>query len=122
MTEPIFNQICHSMRADIQKETPILTGNLRYNATIIEMLESAKFRIYVDEKIAPYFKYVNSYDKVYYRKKSYSTSISGGKIIRINTGWQQLSKPNKNYKYFERAFEDALKNMAHKIGGTVIRD
>lgn len=38
---------------------PKHTGNMRYNATKIENLGGGKWRLYVDENIAPYVPYTN---------------------------------------------------------------
>jgi hypothetical protein len=39
-------------------EHPYVTGNLAYNATLMEPLGDGAYRIYVDLDIAPYFPYV----------------------------------------------------------------
>lgn len=90
MTDAQFTAICLSMKQDIQKKTPVDTGNLKLKATKGESIGSGKFKIYVDQKIAPYFRYVN------------------------NKGW------SKHYRYFETAFEEALIKMAERVGGTIV--
>lgn len=38
---------------------PIDTGNLRYNAIKMKSLGEGKWKIYIDEKVAPYMVYTN---------------------------------------------------------------
>jgi hypothetical protein len=85
-----------SVTAEIAKDTPYDTKNLKKNATRFESLGRGQARIYIDTKIAPYFKYVNYYQY-----------LNGGKA-------------NPNYLYFEKALKAALIKIARMNGGNVI--
>lgn len=100
MTDQQFSNICHSMLHDIRARTPYATGNLAENATLIRSIGNNEIRIYVDENIAPYFKYVNNK----------GTRISKGRI-----------RTNPNYMYFQHAVEVATENLARKINGVIIK-
>lgn len=104
MTDQQFTTVCTSMLHDIRKDTPKLTGNLANNATLIRSVGANEMRIYVDEKIAPYFPYVNN--RVSYRVK--------GKF-------GSYSKLNRNYEYFQKAVETAIENLARKIDGEIVK-
>lgn len=120
MTNKKFEDICNQMRKDIFDLTPYDTGNLADKATKIARISNARFEIYVDQTVAPYFKYVNGAPTLTYRR--YQKSISGKKIIkRKDLPKVSFTVRNRNYQYFERAFEKALENMAHEIGGTIYR-
>ena len=98
MNAPKFNNICSRIYDQIRARTPYDTGNLYNNATKIQRLGDAKIKIFVDESIAPYFKYVNN-----------STRLSN-------------SKANKNYQYFDNALRDILEEIAREEGATLIYD
>jgi hypothetical protein len=98
MTDGEFDKAVRKMLFDIQENTPYDTGNLATKATTPRSISPDKFEIYVDEKIAPYFKYVNNYPR-----------LSNGAV-------------NKNYGYFHKAFEEALQTMANDAGGVIVRD
>ena len=70
-------------------EHPYVTGNLAYNATLMEPLGDGAYRIYVDLTIAPYFPYVIKQKRNYqYFQKAVNKQIEilaeklGGEIIR----------------------------------------
>jgi hypothetical protein len=98
MTDGEFDKAVRKMQSDIQEATPYDTGNLATKATKSRSIGTDKFEIYVDEKVAPYFKYVNN-----------RPTLSNG-------------AKNKNYGYFHNAFENALQKMANDAGGVIVRD
>lgn len=106
MTDTEFTKVCTAMRQDIADRTPYLTGNLANNATLVRSTGLNEIRVYVDENIAPYFKYVNG--RPSYRVNS---QFKGGKVLKYN----------RNYMYFERAFVKAVENLANRIDGEIIR-
>lgn len=100
MTDQQFTKICTFMRDDIRSMTPYATGNLANNATLLRPVGTNEIRIYVDENIAPYFRYVNDRP----------TLLSKGRM-----------RKNPNHEYFQHAVEVAIKNLARKIGGEIIK-
>ena len=106
MTDAEFTTVCKSMKQDIYDRTPHATGNLRNNATKIESAGYNEMKIFVDEKIAPYFRAVNN------RPSYYVKSLYGGKYL----------KANRNYLYFENAFASAIQNLARRVDGDIIKN
>ena len=104
MTDARFTQITSEMTALIQEKTPYDTNNLKLVATRSESLGANQFRISVDTKIAPYFKYVNFYKNHRYRK-------SDGSVVD--------GKPNPNYRYWDNAIRAAAESMARSCNGRV---
>ena len=96
MTDAQFTAFVAVMKWELAKFTPYDTGNLLKNATRSESLGSDKARIYVDTNIAPYFKYVNFYEKL----------VNG--------------RRNPNKDYFQKGIESAVERAAKMSGGTVI--
>ena len=91
MNDVQFTGFAGSILEEIQEGTPKDTGNLRYNATRKIPKGNGRFEIVVDQKIAPYFKYVN--------------------------GTQ--NKKGSHHGYFDRAVKEAVKTVAKKYGGRV---
>ena len=104
------------MLKEIKSRTPEKSGNLKKKATLSRSQGNGVIEIYVDMTIAPYFKYVNNYDRVYFRRYEKEYSISGGKIV-TNRVLKKVSVPNKNYQYFEKAFDAALAKLVSEVGG-----
>lgn len=104
MTDQQFTNICSEMRNDIEDMTPKKTRNLAEKATLIRPVGSNEIRIYVDENIAPYFKYVNNRPTLYVKGK-----------------FGSYTKQNKNYGYFQHAVEVAIEKLARKIDGEIIK-
>ena len=100
MTDQQFTNICTDMLHDIRGMTPWATGNLADKATKITGEGSNEIRIYVDENIAPYFKYVNNRP----------TLFSKGRM-----------RTNPNHEYFQHAVEVAIENLSRKINGVIIK-
>ena len=121
MTDETFTNVTTAMLTDIRERTPKLTGNLARNATLSKSLGSGIVEIYVDNKIAPYFKYVNNYPQTHYKAYQSTSAIQGGRIIK-HKQLTAKTKPNRNYGYFERAFDEALKNLANSVGGVIVSD
>lgn len=96
MTDVRFTEAAGDLLREIRNGTPKDTGNLRYNATRKEALGGGRFRITVEERVAPYFRYVN-----------------GQRTIR--------GRKNEHYGYFENAVRDAVRSVAKKYGGRIER-
>lgn len=54
-----FEELCLEIVKNLKPTSPIDTGNLRYDGIRYEFVDATTFRIYVDEKIAPYMPYTN---------------------------------------------------------------
>lgn len=121
MNDATFNKVTTAMLTDIRERTPKLTRNLADKATLSRSLGDGIIEIYVDEKIAPYFKYVNNYPRTHYRAYQTTSTLQGGRIVK-NKQLKAMSKANRNYGYFERAFDDALRNLANSVGGVIVSD
>ena len=59
MRAEAFEKMCIQIVDEVRKTSPIRTGNLRNNAIRFEWVSPNKFRIFVDETIAPYMPYTN---------------------------------------------------------------
>lgn len=59
MTKTQFISVCLEAVTILRMRSPIDTGNLRYNAIKYEWIDENTFKIYIDEKIAPYVFYTN---------------------------------------------------------------
>jgi hypothetical protein len=71
------------------------TGNLRFNATIIEQSGADEITIYIDQSLAPYAVYTNE--------------------PWISPKWKGKKNPNENW--FEKAAEKYASELARMIGG-----
>lgn len=120
MTNDRFQNICSQMREDIFALTPYDSGNLANEATKLQRLGDAKVKIFVDEEIAPYFRFVNNEPMLTYW--SYQRGIKDGKIVK-RKDLPKISHvtKNRNYHYFEKAVEAALENLAKNAGGKLYR-
>lgn len=96
------------MVGKIRKNTPRLTGNLRDNATKMKSLGADRFVIFVDTSIAPYFKYVNNEELI--RRE-----------VKVGQRKAQMYKRNRNYKYWEKAVDLAIEDIAQALGGRIER-
>lgn len=92
-------QVMYSTLAYLKGLTPIDTGNLRYNATKVENLGGGKWRLYVDENIAPYMPYTNE--------------------PWISPKWNGKKNPNEGW--FERATDLVARYIATLLHGTLKR-
>lgn len=97
MSDAQFTAISNRLLEYIKKVTPRDSGNLADKATKIKQEMPGEHRIYVDTKIAPYFKYVNN----------------------RATLWNK--KENKNHKYFQKAVDGAVEELAASMKGEVIK-
>ncbi len=95
----------------IKRMSPIKTGNLRYNAIRFEMPDASTFRIFVDEKIAPYMPYTN---EVWRRKIIKMGNFLPGEVIERMRTWN-----NPNEGWFDRAARTAILYAQQKLGGTL---
>lgn len=82
----------------MQGRTPIDTGNLRYNALQMSILQD-KTEIFIDEKIAPYMKYTNE------NWNNFRPPLYG--------------KKNPNEGWWDNAAVDMIYTVAELTGGTV---
>jgi hypothetical protein len=99
MNNAKFTKFTNDFVKIIKTKAPYRTGNLRHNAIRYNYIEGQKTssRIYVDEDIAPYMKYTNQ--------------------PWISKKWN--GKQNPNEKWFNKAVEKAVYDLAAKYGGTV---
>lgn len=121
MTEAKFNSLCSQIYDHIRSRTPYDTGNLHNEATKIHRLGGAKVKIFVAESIAPYFEYVNNRQTL--SVQSYQFLPVNGKLIKDKSKPKiKITYKNKNYKYFERALEEVLQDIAKETGAVLIYD
>lgn len=59
MTSAQFAAFGDRLKKELQRLSPIDTGNLRYNAIRMEQTSENEIKIFVDESIAPYMVYTN---------------------------------------------------------------
>ena len=104
MTSSEFIQLCRECEAILRAAAPHKTGNLRYNAIKLEMLDANTCRLYVDEDIAPYMKYTNE-------PWTPKIKVNGGEIIGA-----RLSR-NPNEGWFDRAAQKILEHIARRTKG-----
>lgn len=76
-----------------------VTGNMKYNATRIEIVDNKTSRVFVDENIAPYVPYTNE--------------------PWISPKWKDAKNPNEGW--FDDFVEQYAQMLAHTLGGTLIR-
>ena len=76
---------------------PIDTGNLRYNSFKIEPLGDMKWKVYIDEKVAPYAPYVNE--------------------KWISPKWKGKTNPNEGF--WERVFEFIANQISAATNGQI---
>lgn len=121
MTAAKFNSLCSQIYDHIRSQTPYDTGNLHDKATKIQRLGDAKVKIFVDEAVAPYFKYVNNRQTL--TTQRYPLLPKDGKLDRRKDKPKvSHTRQNRNYHYFEEALEEVLKEIARETGATLIYD
>lgn len=109
MTDAEFNTIAHFFATELKRRTPKDTGNLAFNATRIQSFDANFFRIYVEthgdhapqshDGIAPYFVFVNNRENITLRNGS--------------------MKKNKNYRYFQNAMSQGIKDLLILLDATL---
>lgn len=106
MTDAQFSMIMNKLVEKIQNKTPVDKNNLKGKATRGYASFSSRgiYIINVSGQIAPYFKYVNDYEKHRYRDKN---------------GEVRDGKKNKNYHYFDKALEKGFSGIVKKYGGVI---
>ncbi len=92
MTSNEFVLLAKECEAILRNAAPYKTGNLRYNAIKLEMVDANTVRLYVDEDIAPYMKYTNE-------------------------PWNHGNNPNEGW--FDRAAQRIAEHVAQVTGGTL---
>lgn len=92
-------QVMYLTLAYLRNLVPKRTGNMRYNATKVENLGGGKWRLYVDEEIAPYVPYTNE--------------------PWISPKWN--GKKNPNQGWFERATDLVARYISTLLRGTLNR-
>lgn len=95
MTPQEFEQTCMRVVRELRALAPKDTGNLAYNAIKYEWVNETTFRIYVDEKIAPYMPYTT---------ESWSAAR-----------WKGKRNPNEGW--FDRAAEFSAALVAGMVKG-----
>ena len=86
-----FEQLVFVIVAELQRQSPIDTGNLRYNAIRYERIDEDTYKIFVDEAIAPYMPFTNE--------------------KWISPRWHGKQNPNEHW------FDDAADSIAQMIAG-----
>ena len=77
---------------------PIDTGNLRYNAFKVERVDETTWKVYIDEKIAPYAVYVNE--------------------KWVSPKWNGKTNPNEGF--WRKVFEFIANQIAVALNGKII--
>ena len=93
----------------LKNESPYDTGNLRNNAIKLESLGEGRWRIYVDENIAPYMPFTN---EPWEHKIITMGNFRKGETVRRMRTWD-----NPNEGWFDRAIQVVLKQIAAELGG-----
>ena len=109
MTSSEFAQLCRECELMLRMSAPYKTGNLKYNAIKLEMLNDKTARLYVDEKVAPYMKYTNEpWEQKLIRMGNFKP---GETVVRLRT-WR-----NPNELWFDRAVQEIAEHIAKKLKG-----
>lgn len=95
MTSIGFIVLCQECESILRARAPYKTGNLRYNAIKLEMIDSHTCRLYVDESIAPYMPYTNE-------------------------PWVNRPGNNPNEGWFDKAAEEIAQHIARRLKGDII--
>lgn len=107
-------QIMYGALNYLRSLTPIKTGNLRYNATNIESLGEGKWRLYIDENIAPYMKYT---EEPWEQKTIKMGNFKKGGIIERMRTWK-----NPNQGWFQKASDRVAMYISTQLRGTLKRE
>ena len=94
MTSNEFAILVKECEAILRDRAPYKTGNLRYNAIKLEMLDANTARLYVDEEIAPYMPYTNE-------------------------KWINRPGINPNEGWFDEAAQEIIRFIANYTGGAL---
>ncbi len=97
MTQEQFDALVKELVEIVKAETPIDTGNLRYNAVKFEYKGNNKVEIYVDESEAPYMPYTNE--------------------PWISPKWNGQQNPNE--EWWQNTVEKLVQHIVSKYGGKV---
>lgn len=92
-------RIMYSAFNYLKSLVPKNTGNMRYNATKVDNLGNGKWRLYIDENIAPYVPYTNE--------------------PWISPKWNGKKNPNEGW--FERATDLVARYISTLLRGTLKR-
>lgn len=106
-------QIMYGALNYLRSLTPIKTGNLRYNATNIENLGEGRWRLYIDESIAPYMKFTE--EPWEQKTVTMGNFKKGGKVERMRT-WK-----NPNQGWFKKASDRVAMYISTQLRGTLKR-
>ena len=90
MTPEQFEKDVHSAVKHLRSFCPEDTGNLKYDAIKYERVSKSEYKIYVDEKVAPYMPFTNE--------------------PWISPKWN--GKKNPNEKWFDKAAEYIVEYLA----------
>ncbi len=109
MTSMGFILLCRECESILRARAPYKTGNLRYNAIKLEMIDENTCRLYVDESIAPYMPYTNEpWEQKLIKMGNFK---KGETVTRLRT-W---SNPNEGW--FDKAAEEIAQHIARRLGG-----
>lgn len=93
MTSMGFILLCRECESILRARAPYKTGNLRYNAIKLEMIDEYTCRLYVDDEyMAPYMPYTNE-------------------------PWVNRPGKNPNEGWFDKAAEEIAQHIARRLGG-----
>lgn len=109
MTSTEFLLLCRECESILRARAPYKTGNLRYNAIKLEMIDAHTCRLYVDEDIAPYMKYTN---EPWEEKEIPMGNFKEGETTTRMRTWK-----NPNEGWFDKAAEEIAQHIARRTRG-----
>lgn len=109
MTSSKFFRLCRECQNILRRHAPIDTGNLRFNAIKLEMLDKNTCRLYVDESIAPYMKYTN---EPWEHKNITMGNFRKGETVTRFRSWD-----NPNEHWFDKAAQEIAEYLARTLKG-----
>lgn len=113
ISEAEQSRIMYSALAYLRTFAPKRTGNLRYNAIRVENLGDGKWRLYVDENIAPYMKFT---EEPWEQKMIKMGNFKKGEVIERMRTWK-----NPNQGWFEKACDRVAVYISTLVHGTLTR-
>lgn len=106
-------RIMYSALAYLKSLVPYDTHNMQDNATKVENLGNGKWRLYIDENIAPYMKFT---EEPWEQKMIKMGNFKKGEVIERMRTWK-----NPNQGWFEKASDRVAMFIAMQLRGTLKR-